>query len=89
MDKNSSEETSVIQRDGSNSYSQDRYKLLKERAEQLKVRRRFDSPMRQGIFFPGSTFSADCLSVFVPPTPTPHPPVQKQALTSVRTLKIL
>ena len=46
-------------------------------------RRRFDSPERQGIFLPESTFNADSLTVSV------HPRVQSRALTSVRTLKIL
>ena len=38
--------------------------------------------LRQGIFLPESTFSADSLTMSV------HPLVQLHALTSVRTLKI-
>ena len=45
--------------------------------------RRFDSSVRQGSFLPESAFSADSLTMSV------HPRVQSQALTSVRTLKIL
>ena len=41
-----------------------------------------DSPVRQGIFLPESTISADSLTVSV------HPRVQSHAFTSVRTLKI-
>ena len=40
-------------------------------------------PVQQGILFPGSTSSADSLSVFV------HPRVQSHALAYVRTIKIL
>ena len=39
--------------------------------------------VRQGIFLPESTFSADSLTVSL------HPRVQSHALTSVRTLEIL
>ena len=42
----------------------------------------FDSPVRQGIFLPESTFSADSLTVSV------HLRVQSYVLTSVSTLKI-
>ena len=45
-------------------------------------RGRFESPVREGIFLPESTFSADSLTVFV------HLHVQSHAPTSVRTLKI-
>ena len=44
---------------------------------------RFDSPVRQGIFLPVSTFSAESLTVSV------HPRVQSHALKCVRTLKDL
>ena len=44
---------------------------------------RFDSPVRQGIFHPESTFSADSLTVSL------HPRVQSHTLTSVCKLKIL
>ena len=44
-------------------------------------RRRFDSPVRQGIFLPESTFSADSLTVSL------NPRVQSHAFASVRTLK--
>ena len=44
---------------------------------------RFDSMVWQGIFFPGSTFSADSHSVSV------YPHVQLLALTSVRMVKIM
>ena len=44
--------------------------------------RRFDSPVRQGIFLLRSTFSADCLTVSV------QSRIQSHVFTSVRTLKI-
>ena len=42
-----------------------------------------NSPVRQEIFFPESTFSADSLSVSI------HPRVQSLALTPVCMIKIL
>ena len=55
--------------------------LVKRRSGKLLTQVRF--PGAQGIFLPESTFSADSLTVSV------HPHVQSQALTTVRTLKIL
>ena len=53
-----------------------------EMSRAIAASRGFESPVRQGIVLPESTFSADCLTVSL------RPRVQSHASTSVRTLKI-